>query len=583
MNQRPVTGSCEQCGRTYTLLIPGPGSDGLQLQRVRDAFGWCIECRQFVGRACCRGAGRRCVRCEQAHRAAEPDREASGFAALATARAAIRHLDGAAAEFSKVEDLLDAIGSADGAAAIPAWDDAWLAAGTLDTRLDSMREATVALLGTLPSDEAERALELQHELGALIESHAARWRPIIDRLVEAGRRLPTSPATETLRPAASASPSPVPPLVPTAAPAVAIAVPLPIHFPDRVTVSVTSERRTHSAAAAVPVAATALSTKAPGIARTKKGPSSEQQTAVAPAVRGVRPGKAAVAAPPPVAATAVPAPAVRVTSGQGRPSAAGPQVSPAGSGARRGVRAVAALAVLVLLAAVGGMLAVSIGQLGRDGRSGGPTVVDPVGGAGGEPSASAPTRTASVSPSTPGAGLGSVTAPPLFVTFDLHPVGPLDPTEPWIARIIGTPEVVPFPTPFDRSLRLTGAGAGVCFELPAPETTGASSMAFDVHLGQAASDGILLIVLAAGEGAEAIALAVDLAAARELDRDAWYRFEAIREGGSGQLVVTDDQAILDVALSADPTISSTPIDQTCIQAALPNTASLLIDNLRVER
>jgi hypothetical protein len=208
-----------------------------------------------------------------------------------------------------------------------------------------------------------------------------------------------------------------------------------------------------------------------------------------------------------------------------------------------------------------------------------------VGGAGGEPSASTPKRTASVSPSTPGTGFGSETASPLFLTFDLHPVGPLDPAEPSIARIIGTPEVVPFPTPFDRSLRLTGPAAGVCFE-PAAETTGASSMAFDVHLGEIASDGILLVNLAAGDGAEAIAMAVDLAAVRELDRDAWYRFKATREGGSGQLVVTpvgDDQAILDVALRADPTIAPTPIDQTCIQAALPNTASLLIDNLRVER
>jgi hypothetical protein len=182
--------------------------------------------------------------------------------------------------------------------------------------------------------------------------------------------------------------------------------------------------------------------------------------------------------------------------------------------------------------------------------------------------------------------LGSVTAPPLFLTFDLHRVGPLDPAEPSIARIIGTPEVVPFPTPFDRSLRLTGPEAGVCFQLPAPETSGASSMAFDVHLGEVASDGMLLVILAAGDDAEAVALAVDLAAARELDRDAWYRFVVTGEGGSGQLVVTpvgNDQAILGVALRADRTIPPTPIGQTCIEAALPNTASLLIDNLRVER
>ena len=587
MNERPVTGSCEQCGRTYALLIPGPGSGGPQLQRVRNAFGWCINCRQFVGRACCRGAGRRCIQCEQANPAAEPDREAGGFAALAAARAAIRHLDGAAAEFSKVEDMLDAVGSADAAAAIGAWDDAWLAAGTLDTRLDSMREATVALLGALPSDEAERALELEQELGAVMESHSARWRSIIDRLVEAGRRLPASPAPETLLPAPPASPSPGPTLAPTSASAVAVAVPLPIHVPDRVTISVTSERRTHSAAAAVPAAAAALSAKAPIVVRTKGGPSSPQQTAVAPRVPEIRPGKALVAAAPPVAATAVPAPADSVASGQGRPAAGGPRVSSAGSGARRRITAVAALAVVVGLAAAGGMLAASIGQLGRDVGSGGTTDADPLGGAGGGPSASAATRTATVSPSAPGDQLGSATAPPLLVTFDLHPVGPVDPVELPVARIMGTPEVVPFPTPFNRSLRLTGAGAGVCLELPAPETTGASSMAFDIHLAEVASDGMLLVVvLAADDAAGAIPLAVDLTAARELDRDAWYRFEVTSTGDSGQLVVTPvggDQAILEAALTADPATSPTSTDQACIQSALPDAESLYVDNLRVER
>jgi hypothetical protein len=492
-------------------------------------------------------------------------------------------LDGAAVEFSKVEEALDAVSSTDAAAAIRAWDDAWLAAGTLDTRLDSMREATAALLRAVPSDETERSLELEHELSALTESQAERWRSITDGLVEAGRRLPAGHAPETILPAGSGSPSSGPTRVPTSTPAIAVAVPLPIHVPDRRTISVTPARRSRSGAAAVPVAATASSTKAPTVVRTKGGPSSPPQTAVVPEVR---PGKTLIPAPPPVGATAAPAPAVRVTSREDRSAAGGMRVSSVGTGARRRGKAVAAFAVVVGLAAIGGMLAVSLGQLGQDVGSEVTTNDGPVGGAGGDPSASAATRAATASPSTSGAGSGSATAPPLFVTFDLHPVGPVDPVELPIARIIGTPEVVPFPTPFDRSLRLTGAAAGACFELPAPETTGASSMAFDVYLGEVASNGTLVIVLAADDGAAAIPLTVDLSVAGELDRDTWYRVEVTSTGDSGQLMVTPvggGQAILEATLSADPTISPTSTDRACIQSALPDAASIFVDNLRVER
>ncbi len=362
-------------------------------------------------------------------------------------------------------------------------------------------------------------------------------------------------------------------------------MPLPIDVPDRVTISVASERPTQSAPAAVPVAATAASTKAPIIVRTKAAPSSPQRTAVAPGAPEVRPGDARMAAPPPDGATAAPVPAAEAASDPGRPATGSPQMSSAGRGDRRRGAGLAGLAVVVVLAAVGGMLAVSIGQLGRDVGSAATAGADPVGGAGGEPSPSAATGTATVFPSA-GAGVGSATAPQLFLTFDLHPVGPLDPVELSVARIIGTPEVVPFPTPFDRSLRLAGASAGACFELPGSETTSASSMAFDVHLDEVGSDGMLQVVLAADDGAGARPLAIDLAAARELDRDAWYRFEVTIVGGAGHLVVapvSGGQAILEATLRTDPGDAPLSTDQACVQSALPVGASLSIDNLRVER
>ena len=556
---------------------------------MSDVFGWCTECGQFVGRACCWGPGLRCARCEQAHPAGEPDPDAGGFAALAAARAAVRHLDGTAVEFSRVEDAVDAVGSADVSSAIGAWEDAWIAAGTLQTRLDSMRDAAITLLGALPSDEGERSLELEQELGTVIESHTARWRSVTDGVAEAGRRLQASAEREALLHASSASNSSGPASVPASVPAIAIAVPLPIHVPDRITVSVAPERDELLVPEAAPVVAAAVPAKAPIIVRTTvRQPARPRETPVTPRIPDVRTATENVAVAPPVAPEADRAGTERFLPGEGSPAAAAPQAATAGNGARRRATAAMALVVVVSLAAVGAMLAVSIGPLGRDAGSAATADPDPLGGSDGESPASAATRsTASVTPSASDSRPGSTSAPPLVVTVDLHPVGPVDPAELAIARIIGAPEVVPFPTPFDRSIRLTGAAAGLCFELPAPGAVDAASIAFDAHLGEVGSDGTLVVILAAADdGAEAIPLAIDLTAARELDRDAWFRFVVTSDGDDGQLVVAplgSDDPVLDRALAPDPTIVPTSNDQTCIQSALPDETSLFVDNLRFER
>lgn len=451
-----------------------------------------------------------------------------------------------------------------------------------------MRDAAITLLGALPSDEGERSMELEQELSTVIESHSARWRSVTDGVAEAGRRLQASAEHEALLRASSASTSSGAARVPASVPAIAIAVPLPIHVPDRIMVSVAPERDELSVPEAAPVVAAAVAAKAPIIVRTTvRQPARPRETPVTPRIPDVRTATTNVAVAPPVAPEVDRAGTERSLPGERRPAAAAPQAATAGKGARRRATAAVALVVVVSLAAVGGMLAVSIGSLGRDAGSAATGNPDPLGGSDGESPASAATRTASVTPSASDSRPGSTSAPPLVATVDLHPVGPVDPAELAIARIIGVPEVVPFPTPFDRSIRLTGAAAGLCFELPAPGAVDASSIAFDAHLGEVGSDGTLVVILAAADdGAEAIPLTVDLSAARELDRDAWFRFVVTSGGDDGQLVVTplgSDDPVLDRALSPDPTIVPTSNDQTCIQSALPDETSLFVDNLRVER
>ncbi|MGH2382759.1 MAG: hypothetical protein ACRDG7_16280, partial [Candidatus Limnocylindria bacterium] len=138
-----------------------PGSGDLEFERVADAFGWCVDCGQIVGRACCWGGDLRCARCAAARRAAGSDDADGGFAALAAARAAVRELDGAAAAFSRIDELVAAIDSVDIDAAIGAWREAWLAVAALKLRLDAGREAATSLLAVLPPAETERVLELE--------------------------------------------------------------------------------------------------------------------------------------------------------------------------------------------------------------------------------------------------------------------------------------------------------------------------------------------------------------------------------------------------------------------------------------
>ena len=242
---------------------------------------------------------------------------------------------------------------------------------------------------------------------------------------------------------------------------------------------------------------------------------------------------------------------------------------------------VAAL-VIVGMVAVGGLVAGAIGPLLTAWGIGGDPARELPAGVDRSPDAAVASRTGSTPTSAPASTSGTDTLIPLLVTFDLHPVGPLDPEELPLTRVIGTPEVAAFPTSFDRSLRLAG-NTGVCLELPQAAADDAASIAFDLHLGNAGSGGSLLFVLPTLEDTQVF----DLVALPESDPNRWYRVVVTGSSDAGRIAVTPlgaDQPILEAVLDADRTIGPTSSREACVQSMLvPDDAALHVDNLRAER
>lgn len=171
------------------------------------------------------------------------------------------------------------------------------------------------------------------------------------------------------------------------------------------------------------------------------------------------------------------------------------------------------------------------------------------------------------------------------ITFDMIPVGPLAVETP-VAGVVGAPEVTPFPSPFDRSLHLTGAGdQGLCLAIEGLDS-GALSVSFDAYL-DAPPAGSLAIIL---DPSAATAVTHELApeVLVGLAPQQWYSFELHRtEGG-------------EATLGARPRDEGTGASQLPVELAPPHPASidqaaclllsgataetsLSIDNLRVEQ
>jgi hypothetical protein len=244
-----------------------------------------------------------------------------------------------------------------------------------------------------------------------------------------------------------------------------------------------------------------------------------------------------------------------------------------------------ALIVIVATAVIGSVLGAIIGPLGRDPGVGNSASEAP---AAAERDARATSSMGSLAAqaSPPQSPSGTMIPSSNVITVDLHPIGSLDPEELPITRIVGSPEVAAFPTPFDRSLRLRGEAAGLCIGLASSSPERPPSIAFDIQLGEAGAGGRLVFALPATERGQVIGLALDLATLEELDREAWYRLTVTAEVTAGRLEVTrvgNGGPVLEADLAGDATINPIPADEACVSASLPaSEASVFIDNLSVE-
>ena len=503
-----------------------------------------------------------------------------GFAALGMARAAVRELDGLAPEFSAVEAALGRGDGLDGAGALHAWQADWLATAQLRLRIDATREAAAWWLRHLPPDDADRAAELEAELGQLTAAVMSRWASLADRLADAGRRLaatrdPNPPPTARPR-RTRASPSAT--TVPSVAPARAVGVALPIEAPDRVRINVgtgvlatpvpaPTQPRAHAAPAAAP--------RPPS-----RPPKPAEPTRGQPPVPVVAPA-------PPRGPAPIPRPSVvspRAVPREQAPIPGPPAVAPRSAsraadtaGAARRPPGVAALLGAIALALVGALMlgtAAMLSSVPQDGASQPPEMSEDPSGAGVAPASAEPSG-GGVAPTGTSGGPGSV------LSVDAHPIGPLDPSKLPISFISGLPEVVAEPSAFDRSIRLAGE-SGFCVRLPGPTSGTVQSVTVEVHLADAGSRGTISFGLPATASKAPAGLQMDLAGLGALDLAPWYALTVRVDGQARDVAlapVDGGPAVFKAQLAGD---SATPSgDETCLRAVLGSAESaILLDRLR---
>ena len=584
MEHHQVAGSCERCGRPIALLIPAPGPGDLQFERFHERLGSCASCGRLLGRDCCWRADGSCDDCVARGAEAEaPD----SFAAVGVARAAVRHLDGLAPAFHSAEELIRAVHS-DSRGGSAAWDEAWLASARLAARVEAMRRSAESWLDRAPETDQGRAAELRWDLAVVADQVGSRWSVVVAALQTEGRRI----AQTVHEPATATVPASVPVRPDRAQPASA-------PQPDATAVRIEAGER---AAFDIPD----TSPTAPRI----KVPPAPRPAAVAPTAPQTQPdaaaGEAAVAAAPPVAppppipsavreheATTIRAPVrrpseptpIRLVPARPRkplrvpPDAQANNEAPAA--ASRRVRVAGGVLAAVLVVGAAGLIAwsVLVGPMLEDG-SRQATVPSP------DPPFAASSASAASSTSVVASeGTGEPESAGSVLSVDLLPVGPLEGADPRVTRVTGAPRVVPVPSAFDRSVRLTH-GSGLCVAAPAGGRAAldAGSVAFDVSAPEAAEGAMLVVRLPAQPQGDRIDVTIDLGLLPE--PKAWYR-STVTVGAADARVtlrgIGDGSGVVDIPALTSTSDASPSERHACFGASFSSPdASVLFDNVQLD-
>jgi hypothetical protein len=203
----------------------------------------------------------------------------------------------------------------------------------------------------------------------------------------------------------------------------------------------------------------------------------------------------------------------------------------------------------------------------------------PTGATAGGPQASA------AAPSPDG---GSAPAAPAFhanLDFNMLRVGALDGASEAITSPVGLNEVVPFPSPFDRSIRMSGSGSHrFCVSLP-DLRAGGVSVSLDLYA-ESLPFGVVEIEAVPSDGpATTTRIPEELTASLVPGR--WYQLAAQwQPDGAGTIVISDGLAaelIGDLAPASLATSAGTD-EGLCLSASgIASDGELMLDNLRVEQ
>jgi hypothetical protein len=197
-----------------------------------------------------------------------------------------------------------------------------------------------------------------------------------------------------------------------------------------------------------------------------------------------------------------------------------------------------------------------------------------------------------------GAGTGPSISPPsaaasrpralvAMLDFNILRIGTLEGASSAIDAVTGDAEVVPFPSPFNRSIRLAGSGPdGFCIADDG-FGSGGISVAMDLYVSAAVASGSLELILSPRTG-DVTAASIPLTLFGTLPPEHWYHLSA--DWGPGTTVAIDVSEeergrLLSETLPPAVTAIQGPGSRgLCLAASgMSSGAQLLLDNVQVEQ
>jgi hypothetical protein len=248
----------------------------------------------------------------------------------------------------------------------------------------------------------------------------------------------------------------------------------------------------------------------------------------------------------------------------------------------------AALAgAVVAVVVVAGGLAVLGGapEMAILGGQGSPDQTPGTDGGAGETQASATTPASAATPAPDGGSEPAAPSVRANLDFDTLRVGALQGAGDAIADIVGVNEVVPFPSPFDRSIRMVGSGTHqFCVSIPGLEPR-EISVAVDLYAGSMPLGGLELAAVPSDGPATATGIPSDLLSSLVPER--WYHLGARWQPGMPVTIEIRDELGGELVSELAPASELTPaatFEGVCLATSgMASDGELMLDNLRVEQ